>query len=177
MGIWIFGRKDARNNHDFNDEDRKLAGERRKAKIELDTAILEQKKREFDRQELIREKEHDVKIARLDAELERYLPDDDDDDYIPEPTGTTETDMVLKLLEKIQPKPAVSQVSPPTISLPPASPLTDDQLRELWRTTEPKVRNLAPACTDAQVCEYLRHVMPTADDSTIQRALQIVRNS
>lgn len=174
MGLFGWFKKDARANHSFDEKDRELALERRRQNIELENL----KRQNALDEERIR---HEIKMAELQAELDEFADDEPPYDAMPQGyAGMAPEDAVaMRLIDRAfeargnPVKQAATAASP---AAPAAKRYTDAELSELWQRVPDTVKAMAPRCTDAQVCEFIKaRMMPDADEDTMQRALKLAR--
>lgn len=166
MGIFNFWKKDARNNHTFDEKDRELSAKRRAMKIELDDAMQRNKIEEENMR-------HELEMAQMQLELE---------DMMPEETNSqgqmSEEGMLLnKLLDKLD-KPKTALGANPTSPPAPSVPITDEQLRNMLKEIKDKYPALIeqiPKHTDNQIADFINAKIQPLDAETMVRAIKICR--
>lgn len=165
---WI-KRKDPRANYAFDDVDRQRSAEIKKRQAEIRKAEMEL--------------EHEIKLRELEVrkmELEDRLSefdeeDDDEDDEEQDPADVMLMTILRPVFEKLSAGMAQPATTPPTAAAPVPTSMSDDQIRTLWNSQDPRVVAAAKFSTPDKIEEYLVKNYPGVDDDTIERAIKIIK--
>ena len=154
----------------FSDDDRRLSAEVRRKKAELQMEI----------DKLNAEKEK----LRLNTEIEELKQQYEDltasDEEEPPQGGSTADTLLTALLAMIlkgntSPTPQPITPQPQISGSPVANALSDEQLQEIWGNIPEMYKQKAKKMKDADLANFIKFQMPTADQDTIERAIRIVR--
>jgi hypothetical protein len=164
MGLFGFFKKDARNNHTFDEKDRDLAVTARRQRAELDNLRREQEIEEL-------RMKHDIRMAELQADMEDLVGED----AAPQGDGMSPEDRIaMKLIDKIGER----KTPPPAATPQGAKEYTEEELKAKWADVPPVYKAVAKQSTDEQIKEYLHvRLLPDANPESINRALQVIRTT
>lgn len=177
----LFKKKDPRNNHDLTAEDRIIAAEtrqmNRKIKIEEQKMKLEEMRRDF----ALRQKEQELEMANIEADLQEIMG--------PEDTQGGIEQMLMPYLINMIPKPQapqntlnaasgdMTQMQSQTVnpSAPALRELNDDELNDMWKKTPMMAKQYVKTVDDDTVLLQLKRMLPNCSEDTYLRAFKIVR--
>lgn len=156
--------KEKKQNHYFDDEDRKLSAEMRAAK----------------QQYMRSEWEHKIKMLELETALQEAKTRASISDMLPE--GEEGDTMAMTMFQPIIEKflqGAMNKPTPPTslvnTSAPARTPLTDEEIREYKSTISSSMLKRARTMPDAIIKGYCLNEIPDLTDEEFSRVLLILR--
>ena len=173
MGLFGFSIVKSKSNHAFDEKDRELSAKRRRDAAELDALQKENRLA----QEKIMHETRMLELKMLKEEKQQEYEDllGEEEDILPQSAMSEEGMMFLELLKKVSPASAVGGTSspPPVNSVPPAAA---SSFSDIWANIPPNIKALAKTVNDEQLKEFIKvKIMPTADDTTLNAAVQYVR--
>lgn len=161
MGILDMFRKRRQPNHFFEDEDRRISLERRRANAEL--SALRQ------HHELLEEqKRHELEMLQVQQEINSLREE-------VQGGSSVEDALAMHLIGLI----GVPKAAPPATS-PVLEPIElsypDEQLRVILDSLPEEARRMIPASSDQQIKDFVKSkVLPKADADTLERCVDIAR--
>lgn len=182
--MWSLFKKKA--GHDLNDEDRALSQQMRMRNKEMALLKAEQEKE-------YAEKLHDLRMAKLDYELEKYLPDEEEETQALSENNSPESLMasmaMMALMGNKSPAPPVGQHTtsplsgarhpPATTSAQPSDEgvhITDEEIKEYWSRMPALHKKMAKAAPVAVIENKIREHVPGIDQDSLNRAVMFVKN-
>lgn len=173
--------------HQLTAEEQELGRQRREMNKRIENLKLAQT-------EEIMQKRHEVEMAKLDCELDKYSDDpaEEIESAAKDPDSMINNMMMMAMINMMgkngaSPVPFANNPPAPVGFIPPHHPpvlpptdagvsISDEEIKIFWEKMPKHHKILAKAAPDGVIAAKIRETIPNIDDDSVQRAINFVRS-